>query len=184
MPASGKSTLAIQLAAKLGFLVSIGTDEIRDVVRLYDDSPAVAGQSHDRWQLFGSLTDETYVQGYVAQSQALRPAIMAVIDRNVANGESLVVEGVHLLPSLYRDVAGARLHHFVLQVSGPDHHWANITKRLTRRQGRGPGWDAQKVQHVSRTQAYLLQEAKQYQIPVIPTIDPSETLDQIVGLIS
>jgi 2-phosphoglycerate kinase len=101
----GKSTVATQLAGRLGITRVIATDQLRQVVRAffsYDFMPAV---HHSSFDVSSSL--RTYsgyesgtVAGFLRQAHDLAPGIDAVVQRAVSEGTPLVVEGVHLLPEI------------------------------------------------------------------------------------
>jgi 2-phosphoglycerate kinase len=167
MPGVGKSTTAVRLAALLNYAVVVGTDEIRECVRLYDKSEVLKGTSHDRWQMFGPLNSFTFNQGYLAQSRTLQSAVMAVINRNLSQGESLIVEGVHLIPSLYQQLPEALVCHCLLYLSNDHLHQRNLASKAKRRLGNKPIPAKQYAKHVTRVQDYLLSEAKQYQLLTI-----------------
>jgi 2-phosphoglycerate kinase len=164
MPGVGKSTTAVRLAALLNLAVVVGTDEIRDVMRLYDKSEALAGTSHDRWQIFGALDSLSFKQGYLAHSSAIRPGVMAIINKNLALGESLIIEGVHLAPSLYQHLPRAQICHCLLYLSSAELHRRNLDSKTKRRLGYKPAWSQQLARHVVRVQDHLLTEAKHFRV--------------------
>jgi 2-phosphoglycerate kinase len=93
---SGKSYLAVQLAARYAFDHSLGTGFIREIVR-------AAGPGRTRGELQGfSYAGADPVLTLRRQAEALKPAVDACLRRAYAEGTSLIIEGTHLLPSLYR----------------------------------------------------------------------------------
>jgi 2-phosphoglycerate kinase len=95
---TGKTTLASELSWRLGLDHRIGTGFIREIVKSQH-------RKEDCLELHGfTFRSEHPVANIVAQSQRLKPAIIACIERARREGTSLLVEGTHLLPSLYHDV--------------------------------------------------------------------------------
>ena len=95
---TGKTTLASELSWRLGLDHRIGTGFIREIVKSQH-------RREDCLELHGfTFRSEHPVANIVAQAQRLRPAIIACIERARREGTSLLVEGTHLLPSLYHDV--------------------------------------------------------------------------------
>jgi 2-phosphoglycerate kinase len=95
---TGKTTLASELSWRLGLDHRIGTGFIREIVKSQH-------RKEDCLELHGfTFRSEQPIANIVAQAQRLKPAIIACIDRARREGTSLLVEGTHLLPSLYHDV--------------------------------------------------------------------------------
>lgn len=96
---TGKTTLASELSWRLGLDHRIGTGFIREIVKTQH-------RKEDCLELHGfTFRSEQPVANIVAQARRLKPAIIACIERARREGTSLLVEGTHLLPSLYHDVA-------------------------------------------------------------------------------
>jgi 2-phosphoglycerate kinase len=96
---TGKTTLAAELSWRLGLDHRIGTGFIREIIK---------SQHHkeDCLELHGfTFRSQQPIANIIAQAQRLKPAVMACIERALREGTSLLVEGTHLLPSLYNDVA-------------------------------------------------------------------------------
>ena len=83
MPNSGKSSTAVQLAAKLGFPVCLGTDEVREVMKLYDRSPFLQGVSHNRWRLYKMKTEEYFIAGFNHHSWEVKRGVMKIINKSI-----------------------------------------------------------------------------------------------------
>jgi 2-phosphoglycerate kinase len=92
---TGKTTLASEMSWRLRLDHRIGTGFIREIVKSQH-------RKEDCLELHGfTFRSEQPVANIVAQAQRLRPAIFACIERAQREGTSLLVEGTHLLPSLY-----------------------------------------------------------------------------------
>jgi 2-phosphoglycerate kinase len=120
---TGKTTLASELSWRLGLDHRIGTGFIREIVKSQH-------RKEDCLELHGfTFRSEQPVANIVAQAERLRPAIIACIERARREGTSLLVEGTHLLPSLYYDVvvdlfavlAGPELEEHKRRLDGPSH---------------------------------------------------------------
>ena len=96
---TGKTTLAGELSWHLGLNHRIGTGFIREIVKSQH-------RKEDCLELHGfTFRAQQPIANIVAQAQRLRPAIIACIERARREGTSLLVEGTHLLPSLYHDAS-------------------------------------------------------------------------------
>jgi len=116
---TGKSSLANRLCAELGLDHRIGTGFIRAVVC----SETVPELDPELFSFTFRADDP--VAHLRIQSERLRPAIVACIRRAQEEGTSLVVEGPHLLPSLYWDIPVST--HIVLAAPAPLEHRNRLT---------------------------------------------------------
>ena len=110
----GKSTLATQLAHRLGITRVICTDMVRQVMRAFfaaELMPAIHFSSFDAASAVRvTLPRETDLSkvGFIEQTKAVTVGIEALIARGIDEGKSMVVEGVHIVPGLPRPLALAR----------------------------------------------------------------------------
>jgi 2-phosphoglycerate kinase len=96
---TGKTSLARRLVSGRGMDHMIGTGFLREIVRSTTDrerDPILFEYSFGGPEPFRTL---------VAQAERLRPAVLSCLARARREGTSLVVEGTHLLPDLYADIA-------------------------------------------------------------------------------
>lgn len=101
----GKSTVATQLAGRLGITRVIATDQLRQVVRAFfshDFMPAVHHSSFDVAKALSILPDDDSgtIAGFLRQANDLAPGIDALVQRAIAERTALVLEGIHLLPEI------------------------------------------------------------------------------------
>jgi 2-phosphoglycerate kinase len=115
----GKSTIATQLANRLGITRVVATDQIRQVVRAFfsrEFMPAVHHSSFDVAHQGATLEGDGQgtVEGFLRQVEDIAPGIDAVVERAVSEGSRIVIEGVHLLP----DVLSTELRERAITVQG------------------------------------------------------------------
>ncbi|MDR2967050.1 MAG: hypothetical protein LBU74_03780 [Methanobacteriaceae archaeon] len=104
----GKSTVAAELAKKLGIKHLIETDFIREVVRGVIGSeyaPALHKSSFNAYKTLRNQKkfddkEELINAGFVEHSSFVIPAIEKVICRAIADYDDVIIEGVHLIPGL------------------------------------------------------------------------------------
>jgi 2-phosphoglycerate kinase len=101
----GKSTVASQLANRLGITRVVATDQIRQVVRAFfsrEFMPSVHHSSFNAAQAFhGPGADRAQtIAGFVRQVADVAPGINALVERAVSERSRIVIEGVHLLPEV------------------------------------------------------------------------------------
>jgi len=135
----GKSTVAAELAKRMGIKHLIETDFIREVVRGVIGSeyaPALHKSSFDAYKTLRNQTNfeskkELINAGFVEHASFVIPAIEKVISRATADHDDVIIEGVHLIPGLinteqFKDKAS--IFFFVLS-SDRESHKERFVKR-------------------------------------------------------
>jgi len=111
-PGVGKSTLARELAYRLGIRRIVSSDAIREALRSLISnqlSPSLHASSYAAWRttLLPSEDEEKtkpktkqVIRGFLLQAQQLKPALLGIIERSIKENTSLIIEGVHLVPGI------------------------------------------------------------------------------------
>jgi 2-phosphoglycerate kinase len=94
----GKTTLSRELSTKLGIDHRLGTGFVRAIV-----------QSETNQDVDPTLFSFTFdaidpIANALAQAERIKPAVAASVNRSRSEGTSLVIEGAHLIPSVYEDL--------------------------------------------------------------------------------
>jgi 2-phosphoglycerate kinase len=142
---AGKSTAALEFAARSGIRTIIHTDYIREVQRSLTpagENPALALTTHTAWRLFGPATRASIVAGFKAHTDAVATGVLAVASKLADDGFDAVLEGAHF----HADVIDSlRLVHGVghveaslLTVGGMDELLCRIQAKETQRAQSAP----------------------------------------------
>ena len=181
----GKSTLATQLAHRLGITRVASTDMVRQVMRAFfarDLMPTIHASSFDAGQpvqVPGPGSSELSRTGFVDQTKAVSVGVGALIERSVAEAHSVVIEGVHIVPG-FLDLSRwpeALIVPFVLAVGDRDRHRGHFAVREYETAGIRPL--RRYVEHfaqIRRIQKYIVACAEEQGVPVIE----NESLDVCV----
>jgi len=100
----GKSTIATEIAHRLGVTRIVSTDSIREVMRgifTRDLMPAIYESSFNAWRGLRVPVPHganPVIVGFREQTAAVITGIRSLIERASVEGESLVIEGVHMVP--------------------------------------------------------------------------------------
>lgn len=100
----GKSTIATEVAHRLGITRVVGTDSIREVMRgifSRELMPAIYESSFDAWRGLRVPVPHgasPVIVGFREQAAVVATGMRALIDRAVLEGVSLVLEGIHVAP--------------------------------------------------------------------------------------
>jgi 2-phosphoglycerate kinase len=169
----GKSTVATQLAGRLGITRVIATDQLRQVVRAFfsqDFMPAVHHSSFDVARALSTYADDESgtVAGFLRQAHDLAPGIDALVQRAVSEGTPIVLEGVHLLP----EIPDPRLRkeaidvQMLLAVRDEHRHRSHFHLRGSETP-RAPGRYLEAFDRIRMLQDYLIERAQREGIPII-----------------
>jgi 2-phosphoglycerate kinase len=185
----GKSTVATQLANRLGITRVVATDQVRQVVRAFfsrEFMPAVHHSSFDVARATSTPDDngEGTVEGFLRQVEDIAPGIEALIERAISEGSRIVIEGVHLLP----DVPSARLREravtvqALLAVRDEQAHRAHFHMRGLQAP-RPPERYLQAFGRIRTLQDFLIDRAEAAGIPTIDEGGLESTIKRVMELV-
>ncbi|HUJ93189.1 MAG TPA: hypothetical protein VLW05_10855, partial [Gaiellaceae bacterium] len=99
---TGKSTVATEIAYRLGITRVTSTDFVRQTMRAFfshEFMPAIHYSSFEAGDAFPGA-DDPLVTGFLEQSRDVLVGVEASIERALQEGWSMVLEGVHLVPGM------------------------------------------------------------------------------------
>jgi 2-phosphoglycerate kinase len=97
-PGSGKTTLAGKLSFEQKFDHRLGTGYVREIVKSTTDQ--MTNPELFRFTFDGGCP----INNLECQCQTLKKHIFACVQRSLNEGTSLIIEGSHLIPSIYFDL--------------------------------------------------------------------------------
>jgi 2-phosphoglycerate kinase len=186
----GKSTVATQLAGRLGFVHVIATDQVRQVVRAFfshEFLPSVHHSSFDVGQALSELPEdeEGTIAGYLRQVHDIAPGIDALVERAISDRTPLVLEGVHLLlPELPSPALCAQATTVRAMIAARDveahrrHFYARGDQTL-----RAPERYLEALDRIRVLQEYLIERAEAAGIPVIDAASLEVTLRRVLEVV-
>jgi 2-phosphoglycerate kinase len=170
----GKTSLALEVAHRLGIGRVVSTDSIRQIMRIMlsaDLAPEIHRSSYDAYLGMRPdlLGDDPVIAGLRAQSATVSVGIRASLDRAIAENASMVIDGVALVPGMldleaYRDSAdviflvvalideGAFSERFAARAKGSrrdTHHYLD------------------NLDGILRIQEHFLEYADRYDVPIV-----------------
>jgi 2-phosphoglycerate kinase len=119
----GKTSLAVEVAHRLGIARVLSTDSIRQIMRITlspELVPALHASSYDAYKCLppGQLRADPVIDGFQAQAATVNVGIRASIERAVAEGASLVIDGVSVVPGLVSPEAWSDSAYVIFLVVG------------------------------------------------------------------
>jgi 2-phosphoglycerate kinase len=194
----GKSTIATQLAARLGITRIISTDAIREVMRaLFSERimPALHTSSFEAAETIrGPLprSADPVIVGFQEQVRAVSVAVEALIERSVFEGTDLIMEGAHLVPGFVESPPWsppwddkAVVVPILITVDDEDVHRSHFFLRgLESGQRHGDRY-LKSFENIRKVQKYIRTLAGQHGTPVFSSYSLDATLaaviDHVVG---
>ena len=184
----GKSTIASHLASRLGITRVISTDAVREVLRsafTAEMFPTLYASSFEADKAVRQPiphSGDRLIIGFREQAAAVAVGARALIDRAIAEGTDLIMEGAHLVPGFLEGVESDRavIVSLLVVVDDEDLHRSHFFFR-TRDSGRRPGDRyLQNFKKIRRLQKYMMSSALMREVPIIPHDDLDQTLSQIM----
>ncbi len=188
----GKSTIASEIAKKLGIKYVMETDFIREIVRGIigsDYAPALHKSSYDAYTTIRDRTnydsEEKLIKaGFEEHASFVMPAIEKVIKRSIKDKDSIVIEGVHIVPgqiNLKQFQDDANVYCFILTADKKVHQERFIQRAMRIKRG-GAQLDYFKENRIINKD--LVEKATINNIPVINNVDKHESMTQILRYIN
>jgi 2-phosphoglycerate kinase len=192
----GKSTVAAEIAHRLGITRIASTDSIREVMRgifSRELMPAIYESSFNAWRSLRIPVPQgadPVIVGFREQTAMVTTGVKALIDRSVVERVSLVVEGVHIVPgyiepSQFKDAVVVQL---VIAVDDEEAHRSHFYIREVQTDGYRPFEKYRENFGDIRVLGHYIEDlAAQHDTPIIHShqLDRtvSETLEYILSAV-
>jgi 2-phosphoglycerate kinase len=165
---TGKSTVATEVAYRLGITRVSSTDFVRQTMRAFlarDFMPSIHRSSFE----VPETDDLRDVLGaFVDQTQNVLIGVRAVIERALQEGWSIVLEGVHLVPGMLPKVEGALVVHCVLAIPDEEAHAAHFWVRDASSDGLRPVEKyLDSLADIRLIQEFVIEQAVRAGVPVV-----------------
>ncbi|MBT3405387.1 AAA family ATPase [archaeon] len=120
-PGTGKTTLAIKLADKLGIDQVVSTDTVRACLKSVSDcdsNPFLFTVTHEAWKILGERTNENIWGGFLKHCEIIYSSLKFIINKSAIEGRDVIIEGAHLIPNFCKfiDTSKFDVHFFFLRV--------------------------------------------------------------------
>jgi 2-phosphoglycerate kinase len=186
---TGKSTVAAEVAHRLGITRVASTDFIRQTMRAFfspEFMPTIHFSSFEAGQaLDEEVTGDPTVLGFVEQCRHVCVGVEAALRRALTEGWSMVLEGVHLVPGMLpAELEGALLVHVVIEIGDERVHRMHFHLRdLTTGGIRAMDKYLDHMDDIRRVQTYIASRARRENVPVVENANVERTIDQVIELV-
>lgn len=188
----GKSTIATQLAVRLGIVRVVASDAVREVMRAMfsrDLMPAIYTSSFEADSALREPPPrpaDRVIVGFREQTAAVSVGVRALVERASVEGTSFILEGAHVVPGFvdlepYED--RVLTVPVVLTVEDEETHRSHFLARAAdggsrpfERYMRGFG-------NIRRVQKYIKSQALSHNVPIVPNYSLDQALSALIDLV-
>jgi 2-phosphoglycerate kinase len=184
---TGKSTVATEVAHRLGITRVTSTDVVRQTMRAFfsrEFMPSIHYSSFDAAPAVSTDDPEAdpVLLGFVEQTRNVLVGVRAVLARALEEGYSLALEGVHLVPGMIPPVDGAVFCQVLLAIDDEEEHASHFWTRGG--EGLRPFEKyLSALPDIRRVQDYLIARAATARVPVIENTSIDATVDHVIDLV-
>jgi 2-phosphoglycerate kinase len=188
---TGKSSVATDVAYRLGITRVTSTDFVRQTMRAFfsqEFMPAIHHSSFEAGRSMAGDEDDgtqAVLDGFLEQTREVLVGVRAAIDRVLEEGWSMVLEGVHLVPGMLpKKIEGAMVVECVLAIDDAEAHASHFWIRDTDSEGVRPYekyLDA--FEDIRLIQTYILGRARKHGVPVIANGNIEEAIGEVMELV-
>jgi 2-phosphoglycerate kinase len=187
---TGKSTVATEVAYRLGITRVTSTDFVRQTLRAFfspEFMPSIHYSSFEAGKGLRSAEQEEVdplLHGFLDQTRNVLVGVNAAIERSLAEGWSTVLEGVHLVPGMTAPVENALVVQCVLAIDSEDAHASHFWIRDIASDGqRSLDKYLERLSDIRYLQDYIVHRAEREGVPVIRNRDRESATSEVIELV-
>jgi 2-phosphoglycerate kinase len=187
---TGKSTVATEVAYRLGVTRVTSTDFVRQTLRAFfspEFMPSIHYSSFEAGRALRSAEAEEVdplLHGFLDQTRNVLVGVNAAIERSLAEGWSTVLEGVHLVPGMTAPIADALVVQCVLAIQSEDAHASHFWIRDIASEGaRALDKYLDHLGDIRYLQDYIVERAGKEDVPVIWNQDREGATSAVLELV-
>ncbi len=184
----GKSTIATQLASRLGITRVVSTDAVREVLRsalTAEMFPTLYASSFEADKAVRQPiphSADRLIIGFREQAAAVAVGTRALITRAIEEGTDMILEGAHLVPGFLEgvDTDRAVIVPLVVMVEDENSHRSHFYRRTRDSRNRPSSRYINNFRKIRSLQKYMVTSALVRGVPVISHYDLDESLSQTI----
>jgi 2-phosphoglycerate kinase len=187
---TGKSTVATEVAHRLGITRVTSTDFIRQTMRAFFSAefmPSVHYSSFEAGEGLPAAEKEAgdaLLLGFIDQTRHVLVGVQASVDRALEEGWSMVLEGIHLVPGMIRPIEGALVVQAVIAIEDENvheqHFWIRDAASLGVRSHDKYLAHLADIRHI---QDFIVDEAERSGVPVIQNGSIEQAIGAVIELV-
>jgi 2-phosphoglycerate kinase len=174
----GKTSLALEVAHRLGIGRVLSTDAIRQIMRIMlspELVPALHASSYDAYRALPAPAagEDAVIAGFMAQAATVSVGVRASLDRAIGENASLVLDGVSIVPGLIDlEAYRGRADVFFLVVAALDEKTlrARFAARAAAAKQRPEQRYLQNLDAILKIQDHFLELADRHDVPIVDNV--------------
>ena len=188
----GKSAIASEVGYRLGVPRIVSTDSVRQALRSLigpELSPILHSSTYEAWraELLPNERETAMpeplrvLRGFLAQVNQLKPALTAIVQRNIYEATSIVMEGCSssgVSPAL--PVEGATVIPVVLSVEDEEDHLKHFATREGQTGNKRGRQNHRPLRGDPHPAGYLIEQAVHHRVPVVEASDFDRAVERCV----
>ncbi len=188
---TGKSTVATEVAYRLGITRVTSTDFVRQTMRAFftpEFLPAIHTSSFDAGKTLPSAQEEEVdplLHGFLEQTRHVLVGVQALVDRSLEEGWSMVLEGVHLVPGMLpRPIEGALSVECIVAIENEQTHSEHFLIRDLSSDGVRPlDKYLERIGDIRYLQDFIVERAQLEGVPVIENSERDKAIGGVLELV-
>jgi 2-phosphoglycerate kinase len=188
---TGKSTIASEVAYRLGITRVTSTDFVRQTMRALFTAeflPAIHYSSFDAGRALPTAQEEEIdplLHGFLEQTRHVLVGVQAAIERSLEEGWSIVIEGVHLVPGMLpRLVENALVVECVITIRNEETHAGHFWIRDIASEGVRPlDKYLERLGDIRYLQDYIVERAHVEGVPVVENSEREKAIGAVMELV-
>ena len=190
----GTSTIAFELASRLGIPSVMGTDSIREVMRRSiskDLVPMLYESSYTAWKALRipSMDDketcDKHILGFERHIEPVLIGIESLIDRSLTEGLSIIIEGTHIVPGFMKEkyTSMPNIITIILTLSSEKMHKKRFSARA-KVSARPMERYLKNFKIIRKINQYIVERAEENDVPVIENVSISQSVEKCLEIIT
>jgi 2-phosphoglycerate kinase len=188
---TGKSTVATEVAYRLGITRVTSTDFVRQTMRALFTSeflPAIHMSSFDAGKALPTAQEkeiDPLLHGFLEQTRHVLVGVQAAIERSLEEGWSMVLEGVHLVPGMLpRQIEGALAVECVIAIENEETHAGHFWIRDMSSDGVRPlDKYLDRIADIRYLQDFIVERAEVEGVPVVENSEREKAIGSVMELV-
>jgi 2-phosphoglycerate kinase len=187
---TGKSSVATDVAYRLGITRVTSTDFVRQTMRAFFSREFMPAIHYSSFEAGRAVADEdadiekAVVDGFLEQTRDVLVGVAASIDRALQEGWSMVLEGVHLVPGMLPPIENALVVQCVLAINDTEAHASHFWIRDTDSEGLRPYEKyLECFDDIRLVQEHIVGRARRHEVPVIENDNIEEAVVEVMELV-
>jgi 2-phosphoglycerate kinase len=188
---TGKSTIATEVAHRLGITRVTSTDFIRQTLRAYFSPEFMASVHYSSFEAGEALpaaereAGDPLLLGFIDQTRHVLVGVKAAMERALEEGWSLVLEGVHLVPGMLElPLDRALVVHIVVGIEAEETHASHFWIRDAVSGGTRPHDKyLARLADIRHLQDFIVEEAEKNGVPVVDNANMEAAIGAVMELV-